>query len=81
MGRISDVMIDIEEMLCAGYSVEQVSKGLSVPIEWVQTVLEAMESEEYIGDDSMDGDHASALASAGWGTDEDYGCYGEDSPF
>lgn len=25
--------------------------------------------------DSMDGDHASALASAGWGTDEDYGCF------
>jgi hypothetical protein len=24
-------------------------------------------------DDSMDGDAASALASAGWGTDEDYG--------
>lgn len=24
-------------------------------------------------DDSMDGDHDSALASAGWGTDEDYG--------
>ena len=24
-------------------------------------------------DESMDGDHASALASAGWGTDEDYG--------
>jgi hypothetical protein len=23
-------------------------------------------------DDSMDGDEASALASAGWGTDEDY---------
>jgi len=28
-------------------------------------------------DDSMDGDHESALASAGWGTDEDYGYYGE----
>ena len=27
-------------------------------------------------DESMDGDHESALASAGWGTDEDYGCYG-----
>ena len=25
-------------------------------------------------DDDMDGDNASALASAGWGTDEDYGC-------
>ena len=24
-------------------------------------------------DESMDGDHATALASAGWGTDEDYG--------
>lgn len=24
-------------------------------------------------DESMDGDHASALASAGYGTDEDYG--------
>ena len=28
-------------------------------------------------DDSMDGDHASALASAGFGTDEDYGGYDE----
>ena len=26
-------------------------------------------------DDPMDGDHASALASCGWGTDEDYGCF------
>lgn len=26
--------------------------------------------------DSMDGDHESGLASAGWGTDEDYGCFG-----
>jgi hypothetical protein len=29
-------------------------------------------------DDSMDGDHESGLASAGWGTDEDYGHYGDD---
>ena len=29
-------------------------------------------------DDSMDGDHESGLASAGWGTDEDYGHYGND---
>lgn len=25
--------------------------------------------------EEMDGDHESGLASAGWGTDEDYGCY------
>ena len=30
-------------------------------------------------DDSMDGDHESALASAGWGCDEDYGSYVSDS--
>lgn len=28
-------------------------------------------------DDSMDGDFDSAMASAGYGMDEDYGCYGE----
>ena len=28
-------------------------------------------------DDSMDGDAESALASAGFGTDEDYGYYGD----
>ena len=33
---------------------------------------------DYQYDDSMDGDTESALASAGWGTDEDYGCYGGD---
>ena len=28
-------------------------------------------------DESMDGDHDSAMASCGWGTDEDYGFYGD----
>jgi hypothetical protein len=32
--------------------------------------------DEYDYDDSMDGDHESGLASAGWGTDEDYGYFG-----
>jgi len=31
--------------------------------------------EDY--DDSMDGDHDSAMTSCGWGTDEDYGHFGE----
>jgi len=33
------------------------------------------EEEDY--NDSMDGDHESALASAGWGMDEDYGYSGD----
>jgi hypothetical protein len=28
-------------------------------------------------DDPMDGDHQSALSSAGWGDDEDYGLYSD----
>jgi hypothetical protein len=31
--------------------------------------------------DFMDGDHDSAMTSAGWGTDEDYGDYGSDNDF
>lgn len=31
-------------------------------------------------DDSMDGDHDSAMESCGFGTDEDYGYYGDDTP-
>lgn len=39
--------------------------------------LLAAEDEDEDFDDSMDGDHESALASAGWGTDEDYGSAGD----
>ena len=38
----------------------------------VRAEVEAEERGDYEGDD-LDGDHASALASAGFGTDEDYG--------
>ena len=36
-----------------------------------EPVVELEEADDY--DDSMDGDHESALASCGWGTDEDNG--------
>jgi hypothetical protein len=29
-------------------------------------------------DDDLDGDFDSGMASAGFGTDEDYGCFGDD---
>ena len=77
MGRMSDIDIDIQEMLCAGYSVEDTAKALGVPVQWVEGTLQGM--EEF--DESMDGDHDTAMASAGFGTDEDYGYFGEDAPF
>lgn len=35
--------------------------------------VENLNSRDYDGDESMDGDFDSAMKSAGWGTDEDYG--------
>lgn len=29
----------------------------------------------------LDGDHETGLRDAGWGTDEDYGCFGGDDDF
>lgn len=49
------------------------------PDQWDEEFEDEEFDEDY--DDSMDGDHESGLASAGFGTDEDYGYYGggEDS--
>lgn len=43
-----------------------------------EAILQEGEEEVEYYDDDMDGDAASALASAGWGTDEDYGGFPED---
>lgn len=39
-------------------------------------LIEEDDGDDY--NDSMDGDFDSAMASAGFGTDEDYGYYGEE---
>ena len=52
----------------------EIAEWLDIPVSWVHEAIEAMyqdEQDDY--DDSMDGDHDSAMQSAGWGTDEDYG--------
>lgn len=36
--------------------------------------------DDDLNNDSMDGDHDSSMTSCGWGTDEDYGYYGDDTP-
>jgi len=49
--------------------------------EIIESLRERLDDTSYESDDideSMDGDHDSAMESAGWGTDEDYGYYGED---
>jgi len=44
---------------------------------FVEYLLDVYEDDNDSYDDSMDGDHDSAMESAGWGLDEDYGFYGD----
>ena len=41
-------------------------------------LIEGYEQDDYDYDDSMDGDWDSGMAAAGYGTDEDYGYYGDE---
>jgi len=73
MSRMSDINLSIREYLMDGeYSNREIAERLNIPIEWVNAVEEDMGFTDDYYDYSMDGDHASALASVGWGTDEDY---------
>ena len=76
MSKTADLVMDIQSDIADGIlSYGAIAERHSVSRASVQAIADEM-VEQY--DDSMDGDHESALASAGWGTDEDYGYYGDD---
>ena len=76
MSKMSNLMIAIQEDLnAARLSFAEIATKHEVPLDWVDSVANEM-ADHY--DESMDGDFDSAMASAGLGTDEDYGCYGGD---
>ena len=58
-----------------GFTVAEIAEAFNTDPDQVQTILDGYLDEEL--DDSMDGDHDSALASAGYGMDEDYGMASE----
>ncbi len=71
--------LDIEESLCAGDDIGDIAIRFGVSVNDVLNIKEhMMDSIDDYYDDSMDGDFDTAMASAGYGTDEDYGCYGDD---
>jgi len=77
MSKMADLDITIQEMILEGAEPAVIAKVLNVPMEWVEATMVSMEPES--GDESFDAfDDAQALASAGWGTDEDYGHYEAD---
>ena len=57
----------------------QIAEKYNMSLEDIELIFECYMNEvaECYGED-MDGDFDSAMASAGFGTDEDYGYYGEE---
>jgi len=65
-----------EELTFGELTWAQIAEKYNVPVYDIETIYEEMMDQEL--QDSMDGDFDSAMASAGFGTDEDYGYYGEE---
>jgi len=83
MSRMSDLHLTLSCAIQDGeYTFAELAEMYNVPFEWVNNLaveLAADGVEDRLDDfdESMDGDFDSAMASAGYGTDEDYGHYGD----
>ena len=83
MSRMSDLHLALSCAIQDGeYTFAELAEMYNVPFEWVNNLaveLAADGVEDRLDDfdESMDGDFDSAMASAGYGTDEDYGYYGD----
>ena len=83
MSRMSDLHLTLSCAIQDGeYTFAEIAEMYNVPFEWVNNLaieLAADGVEDRLDDfdESMDGDFDSAMASAGYGTDEDYGYYGD----
>jgi len=76
-----NVIFEIENLLIDGeYSFAEIAKMFNISVGDIETIQEQMIENELEDsmDDSMDGDFDSAMTSAGFGTDEDYGYYGDE---
>ncbi len=76
MGYFSNLHQNIIELYDDGVSLDEIAIRLKVDLGTVAEIIQDYDDENY--DDSMDGDFDSAMASAGFGTDEDYGYYGDE---
>lgn len=78
MGALKDVVFDIQAEIRSGeLSFAEIAERYDVDLSTVEEIFDDLldQEEEYEPDYEDDGD---ALASAGFGTDEDYGYYGEE---
>lgn len=78
MSVMSNLDLELTELYMDGLTAKMAAKVTGLPTSMVLAVFERLQREEQEQDrfdDSMDGDFDTAMASAGYGTDEDYGCY------
>ena len=89
MGVMKEIFTTIEDLIEEGFPESEIISYImeqytDLDYDTVAELVEKVDIElairykdlEY--DDSMDGDAESALASIGWGTDEDYGYASDD---
>ena len=82
MSKFKDMIIDIQEDLERGQlSFQKIADVYGIPVADVELIAKEMmiQFDDSTYDESMDGDFDSAMTSAGFGTDEDYGYFGEDN--
>jgi len=78
MSVMSNLDLELTELYMDGLTAKMAAKVTGLPTSMVVAVFERLQREDQEQDrfdDSMDGDFDTAMASAGYGTDEDYGCY------
>jgi len=79
MGKVKNEIIDVIDALeSTGMDFEKVANQFGMSLtEVIEIAREYGDFENDADPGDMDGDFDSAMASAGFGTDEDYGYYGE----
>ena len=79
MSVMSNLDLELTELYMDGLTAKMAAKITGLPTSMVVAVFDRLQREDQEQDrfdDSMDGDFDTAMESAGYGTDEDYGCYG-----
>ena len=76
---MSQLQSEILDMHYSEYSLEEICHKLNVDRSIVEQVVSSDDDYAYYDeDDYLDGDFDSAMSSAGFATNEDYGYYGDD---
>ena len=77
MSTMKNLAYDIEQLYCEGLSEQAIAEELKIPLEMVIDCVNEF-GNYALYDESMDGDFDTAMASAGFGTDEDYVYFGDE---